>query len=210
MKTISFLISFLALTIVSAGQTFIRQTGEAPDEFAKRIFKVEKLAHPIIETNEWDVNKKVIICFVGFWSIDESGILGYLLTPLDECTYRQTFIDSFNVSGGIGSVNVESVFFANADNDKAREIIITTKSELHQPRYSDNNIQGNFYDNYFYDNYNLTFPPFALTKFVKLSVEFSDFEGITYDNETGKVKKKEKSKYKDPKAIRVKLKQLGY
>jgi hypothetical protein len=200
----------LSLTIVSNGQTFIRQSGEGPDEFAKRIFKVEKLAHPIIETNEWDANKKVIICFVELESVYGSGVLGYTLTPLDEHTYQQTFIDSFNVSGGIGSVSIESVFFANTDNDKAREIIITTKSELHLPRYSDNNIQGNFYDNYFYDNYNLTFPPFALTKFVKLNNKFSDFEGITYDNETGKVKKREKSKYKDPKAVRLKLKEMGF
>lgn len=210
MKTILCLLSFIALTFISTGQTYTRQTSEAPDTFVKRIFKVEELAHPIIETNEWDVNKKVIICFVGFWSIEESGILGYLLTPIDEYTYRQTFIDSFNVSGGMGSVSIETVFFANTDNDKAREIIITTKAELRPPRYSGINIQGHFYDNYFYDNYNLTFPPIALTKFVKLNDAFSDFEGVTYDNETGKVKKKDKSKYKAPNAVRLKLKEMGY
>ncbi|OYU55765.1 MAG: hypothetical protein CFE25_00495 [Chitinophagaceae bacterium BSSC1] len=210
MKALYCIIFLSLLTFVSIGQTFIRLTDEAPDTFAKRIFKVEKLEYRIIETNEWDANKKIIICFFEFQNAADRGILGFLLTPIEGQKYQQIFIDSFNVSGGIGSVSIETVFFANTDNDKAREIIITTKAEIRPPRYSGINIQGYFYDNYFYDNYNLTFPPIALTKFVKLNDEFSDFEGTTYDNETGKVKKKEKSKYKDPKAIGLKLKKMGY
>lgn len=207
----TFCILFLLLiTVICNSQISTRKPGESPDAFSKRIFNVTTLAYPIIETNVWDANKKVIICFFEFSNTEERGILGYLLTPINKSTYQQTFIDSFNVSGGIGSVKIENVFFANTDIDNENEIVITTKSPIRLPRYSDINVQGNFFDNYFYDNYKLTIPPFALTKFLKLSEKFSDFEGITYDNETGKVKKREKSKYKDPKAVKLKLKEIGF
>jgi len=200
----------LTLVLASESQTFQRLTNESAETFIKRIYKVEELSHPIIETKEWDTSKKVIICFIEFESNEGGGVLGYLLTPTTNQIYKQTLIDTFFQGGGASSRKIETVFFANADKDKSREIIVMTKAMAHSPRYADNDLQGYFYESYIYDNYNLQAPPNSLTQFKKLSEEFQEFEGIANDSKTGRFLRKEKAKYKDSKAIRLKLKQLGY
>jgi hypothetical protein len=206
------IIAILALTlvVVSKAQTFQRLTGESAEAFAKRIYNVDELSHPIIETKEWDTAKKVIICFVEFSSNEGGGILGYLLTPTENQTYQQTLIGTFYRSGGTSSISIETVFFANTDKDKQREIIVMTKAKAHSPRYADNDLVGFFYESYIYDNYDLQAPPISLTQFKKLSEVFQEYEGIAYDSKTGRFLRREKAKYKDSKAIRIKLKQLGY
>jgi hypothetical protein len=206
------ILTILTLTLVfaSEAQTFQRLTNESAETFIKRIYKVEELSHPIIETKEWDTSKKVIICFIEFESNEGGGVLGYLLTPTINQIYKQTLIDTFFQGGGASSRKIETVFFANADKDKPREIIVMTKAMAHSPRYADNDLQGYFYESYIYDNYNLQEPPNSLTQFKKLSEEFQEFEGIANDSKTSRFLRKEKAKYKDSKAIRLKLKQLGY
>ena len=211
MKYTILMILTLALVLVSKAQTFQRLINESADTFVKRMYKVEELSHPIIETKEWDISKKVIICFIEIESNEGGGgVLGYLLTPTINQIYKQTLIDTLFQGGGASSIKIETVFIANADKDKPREIIVMTKAMAHSPRYADNNLQGYFYESYIYDNYNLQTPPNSLTHFKKLSEEFQEFEGIAYDPKTGRFLRKEKAKYKDSKAIRLKLKQLGY
>jgi hypothetical protein len=210
MKQLIQIILFLTLLDVTQAQTFQRQTNESIDAFAKRIYKVEELSHKIIETTEWDSLKKVIICFVEFSSNDADGILGYLLTPIDNQTYRQTLIDTFFIGGGSNHISIEAVFFANADKDKQREIIVMTKANAHSPHSSDFDLVGSFYESYIYDNYNLMAPPSSLTLFKQLSEVFQEYDGVSYDSKTGKYLKREKAKYKNSNSIRIKLKQLGY
>ena len=132
------------------------------------------------------------------------------MTQADNKNYKQTLIDTFFQGGGARSIKIETVFFANADKDKQREIIVMTKSRAHSPRYADNDLEGYFYESYIYDNYNLQTPPTSLTQFKKLSEVFQEFDGIANDSKTGRFLRKEKAKYKDSKAIRLRLKQLGY
>jgi hypothetical protein len=200
----------LILVFLSKAQTFQRLTNESSETFVKRIYNVEELCHPIIETKEWDTNKKVIVCFIEFQSNEGEGVLGYILTPTINQTYKQTLIDSFFQGGGASSRKIETVFFANADTDKLREIVVMTKSMAHAPRYSANELQGYFYESYIYDNYNLLTPPNSLTEFKKLSEAFQEFDGIINDSKTGRFLKRKKAKYKDSKAIRLRLKQVGY
>ena len=206
------LLTILILTLIffSKAQTYQRLTNESAEVFIKRVYNVEELSHPIIETKEWDTTKKVIICFIEFNSNDGGGFLGYLLTPTINQIYKQTLIDTFFIGGGARERTIENVLFANADNDKTREIIVMTKAMAWSPRYADNYLDGYFYESYIYDNYNLVTPPNSLTQFKKLSEEFQEFEGITNDSKTGRILQKEKAKYKDSKAIRLRLKQLGY
>jgi hypothetical protein len=210
MKHTLFTILTLTLMLVSKAQTFQRMTDENAEDFAKRIYKVDELSHPIIETKEWDKTKNVIICFIKFDTNEGGGVLGYLLTQADNENYKQTLIDTFFQGGGARSIKIETVFFANADKDKQREIIVMTKSLAHSPRYADNDLEGYFYESYIYDNYNLQTPPTSLTQFKKLSEEFQEFDGVENDSKTGRFLRREKAKYKDSKAIRLRLKQLGY
>jgi hypothetical protein len=210
MKHTIFTIILSSLVFVCKSQTLRRLTNESAETFVKRVYKVEELSHPIIVTKEWDTTKKVIICFIEFESNEGGGILGYLLTPSDNQIYEQTLIDSFFIGGGARERTIETVFFANADKDKQREIVIMTKAMAWSPRYADNYLDGYFYENYIYDNYDLGKPPKSLTQFKKLSEEFQEFEGAVNNSKTGRLIRKEKAKYKDLKSIRNRLKQLGY
>lgn len=211
MKLAIITILTLIFSLTSKAQTYQRLSDESAENFAKRIYKVEELSHPIIETNEWNTTKKVIICVVGFSGDDgNGGYIAYLLTPIDSSNYRQTTIDTFFQGGGASSIEITTIFFANADKDKQREIIVMTKSKAHSPRCADNDLVGYFYESYIYDNYNLQAPTNSLTQFKKLSEEFQEYDGVAYDSKTGKFLRRKKAKYKDAKAIRLRLKQLGY
>ncbi len=202
---------FLLITVFAYsnlhGQTYVRQTSESTDVFIKRIFKVDALAHPVIETKEWDPLKKVILCFLRYTKTtryenetgEETYIVGHVLVPTAPNTYKQILIDSFMEDYG-GEPIIETVFFVNADKDKEREIaIMVSYKSIHKGA----DIDGIYYETHIYDNPNLLDPAPKLKYFEKLSNQFYCFEG----DAQGKVNK---CRYKDFKEVRIKLKQLGF
>jgi hypothetical protein len=209
-KTLSLILS-LTIAVTLTAQTFQKQTNESAENFAKRIYEITELAHPVIVTKEWDSTKTVIICVVGFSAEHTSGgYIGYILTPTKNNYYQQTIIDTFWQGGGVSSRDITDIFFANTDKDKQREIIVMTKAVSKSPRFADNSVVGNYFENYVYDNFNLQNPPKRLTEIKKMSELFQEFEGKIYSAKTGKFLKAEKAKYKTVKSIRLKLKELGY
>lgn len=189
------------------GQTYIRHTNELSDAFVKRVFNVEELSYPIIETKEWDSLKKVILCFVPYTKTikygneteEETFIVGYVLILTAPNTYRQVLIDTITEDYG-GAPIVETVFFANADKDKEREIaVMISYTSFHKGA----GIDGTYYETRIYDNPDLLVPTKKLKYLEKLSNQFYCFEGDTQG-------KASKCKYKDFKAIRIKLKELGF
>lgn len=206
MKKLSLTFSLILFASFSFGQTFSRLTNESPDTFIKRILKVEELAHPVIETKEWDSTKRSIFAFIAvntqshgqYDENKESIILGYCFFKINSNNYQRALIDTFYEDGG--EPRIETLFFANTDKDKEREIAIIVRiPQIHRAA----GVYGDFYDTYFYDNPNLLIPPNRLTKFEKLSSKFTGFEGDR-DN------KHFKFKYKDVASIRKALKEMGY
>jgi len=206
MKKISLIIGLIIFAFVSFGQTFSRLTNESVDSFIKRVFKVEELAHPVIETKEWDSTKKVIFAFAAvntqshgqYDENKESIIIGYCFFKINSNNYQRALIDTFHEDGG--EPRIETLFFANTDKDKEREIAIIVRTpQIHRGA----GVYGDFYDTYFYDNPNLLIPPNRLRKFEKLRSKFTGFEGDR-DN------KHFKFKYKDVASIRKALKEMGY
>ena len=189
-------------------QAVTRLPGENAETFVRRVFTIEdELPHPVIETAEWDTAKKVIIFFKRF----DDGNIGYLLTPVENNTYATTIIDSFFELGGEGFPVIETVFFANADKDSAREIIVMIKARGRWPKFSEKYGEGFYYDNYVYDNPVIQTPAARLHHFEELSDKLSaGFEGSLYRSKDGKFIKKETAKYKDVASIRAALKQMGY
>ncbi|MBS0645315.1 MAG: hypothetical protein JSR97_01820 [Verrucomicrobia bacterium] len=204
-------IIFLTITFNLTAQTFQKQTNESAENFVKRIYEITELPHPVIVTKEWDTTKPVIICIVGFSAEQTSGgYIGYILTPTKDNFYQQTVIDTFWQGGGASSNEITSIFFANTDKDKQREIIVMTTAVSRSPRFADNSVVGNYYESYVYDNFDLTNPPKQLTELKKMSELFQEFDGKIYSAKTGKFLRAEKAKYKTVKSIRQKLKLLGY
>ncbi|MDP3393042.1 hypothetical protein [Sediminibacterium sp.] len=206
MKKLSLIFGLMFFASFSFGQIFSRLPNESADSFIKRVFKVDELAHPVIETKEWDSTKRVIFAFVAensqsngqYDQNKESIILGYCFFKINPNNYHRALIDTFHEDGG--EPRIETLFFENTDKDKEREIAIFVRiPQMHRGA----DIYGDFYNTYFYDNPNLVIPPNRLTKFEKLSAKFSGYEGYSGN-------KQFKFKYKDVASIRKALKEMGY
>jgi len=205
MKLLIILLSFI--TITAHSQTVNRLPNETADAFVKRTFNIDQLPHPVIETGEWDSTKKVIIFFK---RSDDDDFIGYLLTPLASNTYVTTLIDTIYRSGGQANATIETVFFANADKDSLREIVVMTKAEASTPRLAEQNLEGFWYDTYVYDNPNIA-NPFKRLRFFKDVFEklSGNFEGKIYEKNTGRFVRNEIAKYKTVASVRHALKDMG-
>ncbi len=156
MQKLYLTIVFSILTLVTFSQTYYRQTNESVEGFLKRVLNVDELAHPAIETKEWDSTRKVLFGFIDASitskiSYDrpdpEKDVIGYVFIPDGNGYYQRELIDTFEEDGGLA--RIETVFFANADNDKEREIAITVSwRQMHRGA----SIDGYMYDTYLYDN----------------------------------------------------------
>lgn len=200
-------------------QTYLRNSNETADAFVKRIYKVQELVHPVIETKEWDSVRKVIICFCVVDRPNENSvILGNLLIPMSKNKYQPILIDSFPYEDPtIWPTKIESVFFANADKDSAREIVIQSTNVSHSRQVYSRLLEGTFYQTYVYDNPDLNNLQKRLPTFALLNKKFEEeFEGATYDqdrpNKDGSPRliKKTKAKYKTVDAVRKALKEMGF
>jgi hypothetical protein len=206
MKRFYLTLVFSILSLITFSQTYQRMPNESAEAFAKRIFKVDELAHPIIETKEWDSARKVIFAFIeqNFQGNDnydenkESCVIGYCFIPISPDNFKRTLIDTFHENGGLPWI--EAVFFANTDKDKEREIgILVRTDQIHRGA----GVDGNFYDTYIYDKPDLATPSQQLKLFESLSSKFTCFDGSQGNKDY-------KGKYKNVASIRAALKQMGY
>lgn len=191
----------------SYGQTFSLQDNETAEMFANRIKpNYTDIAHKVIETKQLDRTKNAIIAFYNK-RISEAGrmrlyddnghydiILGYLLLPTTNRNYEKIFIDTIPPGGR--DLEIISIFFANADKDTYKELIVLCKNE--QRHYDFN---GDIYETciFKYDK--------DKKKFKYLNVLSETFWGCECENRDGKI---EKAKYKTAKQVKVKLKKLGF
>lgn len=215
MKKVLVMCGLLVLVMsVSLAQTVERLPNETTEAFAKRVFNRTDFVHPIIEVKEkgWckDTASKIIICFYG----DDEIIIGQLLIPISKNQYQKVLIDTLNYSeeADMRNLNIESVFFANADSDKERELVVMfTIMPGKDLRGTDAYLDGFYYNTYIYDNPNLAHIPERLTYFQGLSSIFSfTFDGKTYNKATGLLMQISISPYKDVESVRKALKTLGY
>ncbi len=199
MKQLLIVSLFLGLAISAIAQKFERKANESAGSFVKRITNLDELPHPVIETKEWDSVRKSIIYFVPDVKGEEINIIGYLLIPINSMNYSRVLIDTFQQEGA--NPKIETVFFANADKDKQREMIIQTSWEQN---HRGAGVYGMLYGTYIYDNPNLASPPRQLKFFKSLSAKLDGgFEG----KQEGK---KVKAKYKTVNSIKAGLKKMGY
>lgn len=199
MRNILTIIYILTISI-TFGQTIKRQDGESVVHLIQRIKPDSmELAHQIIETDIWDTNGKAIILFYGFddhkdLNIGYDVVQGHVFIPIGRNTYRDIKFGPITQNGGLPEIL--SVFFANADNDIEKELIVLCKLEQHHYDYS-----GQFYETYIFDNPN---SKSQLTFYEKLSEKFFGCE-CDFREEKSRM-----AKYKTAKDIKVGLKKMGF
>lgn len=194
------IIIILITVSVSYGQSLTRQENETPEMFANRLKPdSSEFAHPIIETKSLDTTKSVIVAFYKktiyetkqmATYVDHNQydiIIGYLYIPTNGSSYRKVLIDTISSDGG--NPEIISVFFANANKDKKKELIVLCKYPQVHYDYG-----GDFYETFIYDN--PTDYTKRLTYFNELSEKFWGCECAWRDEEK---RKPEKAKFKTAK-----------
>ena len=123
-------------------------------------------------------------------------IVGYIFLPQDANTYQKILNWTFEPEGG--PPQIEAVFFANADKDKAKELIVICSWLQRHYDFS-----GTLYGTYVFDD--LRASPTELTFLESVSRRVSgDFECEWRNG------KKRTSRYKPAASVRAGLRSLGF
>ena len=179
---------------------FSQQT-DAKSIAQKFMPKNSSLAHAVIETSVWDFPKATIAFYTEDLTLEYKDIVyerqavnGYFIWN-DGKTDRKILIDHFEDDNV--DTKILSVFFANADNDKQKELIILT-ANTHRLQYL---YDGTEYNVYIYDDISIKNLPKKFTLLInpKFDVFNQNFEGFQDD-------KNHKAKFKTAHAIKKELK----
>ena len=200
MKALLLIAALWCSTFELLAQTVTRQPAESLDAFANRLKPAQhKLAHPVLEVSAWGRNAKSIIALYGFDDpADHNGgfnkIAGHLYLPTAPNQYRKISFGPLEENGGYPEIL--AVFFANADDDADKELLVLCKIPQQHYDYA-----GAFYETYIFDNPGQTN---ELRYFRTLSNLFFGCECNRRDGTA------QTAKYQTAAAVKAGLKKLGY
>jgi hypothetical protein len=196
-------------TVKQFGQTVKRITGEPALQFAVRARPLYSEMPPemipkVMETSEWTAGASVIAFYTQKFYIQEDGAvprdnyrtLAFLFVPNGKDTYKRIIIDTF-VNQGY-SVKIAATFFANADSDATKELVIIATSAQ-----KDKQATGTLYMNRIYDNTGRLLPG----RLKRLDEVSNKIEGGFDGDKDGKPSK---AKFKTQKDVAEALKKMGY
>jgi hypothetical protein len=198
-----FLLTFFLWTPFSYTQEVRRLENETLEDFAKRNGPPQAaLTSKVIETEAWGKQKTIIAFYIVQIKVKDGSpatqVDGYLFMPKSTDTYERILIKSFGEEGD--TPKVEAVFFANADKDKAKELIVIC-SWL-QRHYD---VNGTLYRTFVFDDLHLRNNPTELSSLESISERVSgDCDCEWRDG------RKKTSKYKTAASVKVGLKKLGF
>lgn len=196
----------VAQTVKYIGQTVKRIPGEADLQFAVRARPLYtelpgEMMKSVKASNEWTPNIASVIAFYTQRYYEEGNTgkpmyrtLAYIFIPNGKSTYKRTIIDTFFNNGA--PVAIKSVFFANADSDQVKELVIMASSTQ-----KDKEGNGTLYINRAYDDPGKLVPG----KLKRLDAATMQIEG-GFDGQKGG--KPSKPKYKTEKEVADALKKL--
>lgn len=198
-----FLLAFVMWTPFSYAQEVRRLKDETLEDFAKRNGPPQAtLTHKIIETEAWGKQKTVIAFYIVQIKVKDgtpaTQVDGYLFMPKSTDTYERILIKNFEEEGD--TPKVEAVFFANADKDKAKELIVIC-SWL-QRHYD---VNGTLYRTFVFDDLRLGNNSTELSFLESISERVSgDCDCEWRDG------RKKTSRYKTARSVKAGLKKLGF
>ena len=195
---------------VKAFGTIVKRIpGEPALQFAVRARPLytefpQEMTSKIIETKEWTPDPSVIAFYTQKYYVEEDGglpmynfrTLAYIFVPNGKDTYKRVFIDTFSLGGK--QMNINAAFFANADSDETKELVIMATCPQ-----KDAGGTGTLYVNRVYDNITRPLP----VRLKKLDAVAAKIEGGLEGEKDGKPSK---AKYKTQKDVIDALKKMGY
>jgi len=209
-RCIAIIICILLYGSSVRGQVFARKAEEPAKDFAMRCKPVgmemnDALEKQIIATTEWTNNEAIIAFYTVMVPNDYDHsdhekyleIVGYMYVPVSAGNYERVLIDTFETEGG--DPEIASVFFANADKDSKRELVVLCKWPQHHYQ-----VYGNFFNTRIYDNIDVKKIPARLTLLKKVSDKVDG--GFDGEREGETVH----ARYTTAKEIRAGLAALGY
>jgi hypothetical protein len=160
------------------------------------------LVSKVIETRIWGQEKTIIAFYKTEFERkpgDISGeIDGYLFMPKSRDTYQKILIKNFEEEGAVPKI--ETVFFANADRDKAPELILICSWE--QQHYD---VSGTLYATFVFDDIGSGTRPKTLRFLEGVSNKVSGGCDCSYRDGT-----RGNKKFETAAQVRAGLKKLGF
>lgn len=197
-----FLLAFLLGSHISSAEEVKRLENEKLENFARRNGPPQSaLTHSVIETEAWGHKKTVLAFYETEFKASgqsERKIVGYIFLLQDANTYEKILIGTFEPEGG--PPQIEAVFFANADKDKPKElIVICSWLQRHYDVY------GILYGTFIFDDLRTGTNPTQLSFLESVSRRVSGDCECEWRN--GKMRT---SRYKTAASVRAGLKKLGF
>lgn len=206
MKKRYLLMALLCFVFGAAGiaraEVVTRRADEAAADFAQRYApKGGEMTEKVIETAAFGAKRAVI----AFYKLDIEGkngnyteVHGYLYMPRTGDEYDKVLINNFEEEGA--TPKIEAVFFANADKDAAKElVVICSWSQQHY------DVSGTLYGTYIFDDIAGGKAPDQLKHLKKVSEKVSGGCDCTYRDGT-----KANKRFETAAQVRAGLKKLGY
>lgn len=195
------ILAFFIWTPFSYAQEVRRLENETLENFAKRNGPPQsELTHKVIETEAWGKQKTVIAFYIVQIRLKDGSpatqVDGYLFMLKSTDTYEKILIENFEEEGA--TPKIETVFFANADKDKAKELIVIC-SWL-QRHYD---VGGTLYRTFVFDDLRPNTSKLTFLESVSERVS-GDCDCEWRDG------RKKTSKYKTAASVRAGLKKLGF
>lgn len=183
-------------SVKGLGQSVKRIPNEPMRRFATRCRPLyseftDETAAMSIETDVWGLEKVVVAFYKQRYFIEEEGkptkdasrLMGYLFVPNGSDTYKRILIDTFCVDDMAAKVN--TVFFANADSDNVKEVVVQTTANR-----KDKQVVGVQYNTRVYDNVTMRALPGRLRRMNEVSAKLENGVDGTVDGKAQKVRLK--------------------
>lgn len=177
-----------------------------PQKIANQ-FKQEDavIVHSVIQTSLWGKENCIIVFYESRFVNDDEYkhesqfVDACLLIPNTRNEYQKVVISRFE-DDNVDS-EIQSVFFANADSDPEKELIILSTCS-HRLQYL---YDGTEYSTSVFDNFDSSNPPKKMIYLSKISALLDGgFEGFLEENPNSK------ARFKTASEIKRELKRLGY
>jgi len=196
----------LLVATLCFGQVVSQKDNETAEQFVSRMMPANSVLTHKVLTTKWN-NTPVILAFYeqGYKLSEQDNpsqqgyfrVIATIFIQTESKSYRKILIDTLDNEGS--KPVIESVFFANADKDDNKELIILASWEQ---RHHD--VNGTLYSTFVYDDL-LTDPQMKLILNKNISEKLSGGCECEWSDGTSK-----KAKFKNASDIKTELQRLGY
>ncbi len=206
MKHFVFAPVLLLLTTFCSGQVVKQNDNETAEQFVTRMMPVNSILTHKVLTTKWNNTPVILAFYEQAYKLSEQDdpdqqnyfrIIATIFLQTESKHYRKMLIDTLDTEGS--KPVIESVFFANADKDINKELIIIASWEQQH-----RDVNGTLYSTFVYDDL-LTDAQMKLAFIKSISEKLSGGCECEWSDGTSK-----KAKFKNASDIKTELKRLGY